>query len=92
MEQALDKERWPEGVHRFIDWALGAEPPARIVYYQGSYARQGGATTQLMMRMAELGVVCLTQKRLGEGRYNYMATRVTPKTGKKLRPMEFTPE
>ena len=63
-------------------WATRAEPGAMIVYFTGNLASAHDSSglrhrASEWLALAEKGLVLLTQKRLGMGRYEYRATRTT---------------
>ncbi|MET0167513.1 MAG: hypothetical protein ABW318_21255 [Vicinamibacterales bacterium] len=63
-------------------WATRAEPGARTTYFTGNLAvahdRSGlRHRASEWFVLAERGLVILTQRRLGEGRYDYIAMRTT---------------
>ena len=63
-------------------WATRAEPGAGITYFTGNLAvahdRSGlRHRASEWFALAERGLVILTQRRLGEGRYEYIATRTS---------------
>ena len=77
-------------LERIKKWLDESVPGDRIMYLQSDWAGRRPEIQKIMMKAAERGLVALTQKRLGEGRYNYYATRVTPKSGEILRPGRWT--
>ena len=76
-------------VDRLKKWLEESEVGDRITYMQADWAGRRPELRDLMMAAAEEGKVVLTQKKITEGVYNFMATRCTPKTGKKLKPMDW---
>lgn len=76
-------------LERLTKWLEEAEVGDRVMYLQADWAGRKKDVTDLMMAAAENGKVVLTQKKMGEGVYNYYATRCSEKTGKKLRPMDW---
>lgn len=76
-------------LERLRKWLEEAEVGDRIMYMQADWSGRKPEIRDLMMEAAEAGNVVLTQKRLGDGVYNYFATRCSVKTGKKLKPMDW---
>lgn len=71
---------------RLRAWLEEAETGATIRYMQADFAGRRPELRDLMWEAAVRGDVCLFQKRVRPGVYNYMAKKVSRRTGRVMSP------
>jgi hypothetical protein len=76
-------------IERFKQWIENSEPGDNILYLQSDHASKSPAIQKLFWQAAIDGKVFLYQKRVRPGIFNYFAKKVTPRTGKVIKPFDY---
>ncbi len=70
---------------RYREW-VDSSNPGEILIYHNSANRRNDKIMRYIYSLAEEGKVFLCQKRAGKHSFSYMAIRISPETGERLKP------